>query len=139
MSDGTRRPDGIRPDGTPPDSGRPADVTAVPDASPEPAGSSGDDDAGDEGAVLEGEVVGGELDVVPPAPPQPAPAPDYDEHGVPSFAYVRDKIEGRYATGLGATELAAETAAGRSIEQQEAERAEKAAAKLEEIRRSLGR
>jgi phage shock protein A len=66
------------------------------------------------------------------------PAADYDERGVPSLDYVRDKIEGRYATSLGAAELAAETAAGRSVEEQEAERAEKARAKLEEIRRSLG-
>ena len=29
---------------------------------------------------------------------RPAVAPDYDEHGVPSFDYVRDKIESRYAT-----------------------------------------
>ncbi|GAA0937008.1 hypothetical protein [Pseudonocardia zijingensis] len=79
-----------------------------------------------------------EAQIVPePAPPSP-PAPDYDEHGVPSLDYVRDKIEGRYATSLGATELAEGTAAGRSLEEQEAERAAAAKAKLEELRRSLG-
>ena len=79
-----------------------------------------------------------EAEIVPdPAPPAP-PAPDYDEHGVPSLDYVRDKIEGRYATSLGATELAESTAAGRSVEEQEAERATAAKARLEEIRRSLG-
>ncbi|OLS99849.1 hypothetical protein BJF90_37705 [Pseudonocardia sp. CNS-004] len=72
-----------------------------------------------------------------PTPPAP-PAPDYDEHGVPSLDYVRDKIEGRYATSLGAAELAEGTAAGRSVEEQEAERAAKAKEKLEELRRSLG-
>jgi phage shock protein A len=84
-----------------------------------------------------------DAEIVPDAPapapvPAPAPAaPDYDEHGVPSFDHVRDKIESRYATSIGATELAAETTEGRTVEQQEAERAKAAAAKLEEIRRSL--
>jgi hypothetical protein len=79
-----------------------------------------------------------EAEIVPdPVPPAP-PAPDYDEHGVPSLDYLRDKIESRYATSLGATELAEGTAAGRSVEEQEAERAAAAKAKLEELRRSLG-
>jgi hypothetical protein len=76
-----------------------------------------------------------------PDPGSPVPAPptaDYDERGVPSLDYVRDKIEGRYATSLGATELAQDTPEGRSLQEQEAERAKKAKAKLEEIRRSLG-
>lgn len=80
-----------------------------------------------------------EAEIVPDPPPPPAPpAPDYDEHGVPSFDHVRDKIESRYATSLGATELAESTAAGRSVEEQEAERAAAAKAKLEELRRSIG-
>lgn len=79
-----------------------------------------------------------DAEIVPdPTPPAP-PASDYDEHGVPSLDYVRDKIEGRYATSLGAAELAEGTAAGRSVEEQEAERAAKAKEKLEELRRSLG-
>ncbi len=73
-----------------------------------------------------------------PPPVPPLPAPDYDQHGVPSLDYVRDKIEGRYATSLGSAELIDDTAAARTVEQQEADRAEKARAKLEEIRRSLG-
>ena len=56
---------------------------------------------------------------------------------MPSFDYVRDKIENRYATSIGAGELTAETPEGRTVEQQEAERAKAAAARLEEIRRSL--
>jgi hypothetical protein len=84
----------------------------------------------------------------PPAPARPVPgpgavapppAPDYDDHGVPSLDYVRDKIETRYATSLGAAELAQETAAARSIEEQEAERERAGKAKLDEIRRSMGR
>ena len=79
-----------------------------------------------------------EAEIVPdPAPPAP-PAPDYDEHGVPSLDHVRDKIESRYATALGVTELAEGTAAGRSVEEQEAARAAAAKTKLEELRRSLG-
>ena len=65
--------------------------------------------------------------------------PDYDERGVPSLDYVRDKIESRYATSLGAAELAEGTAEGRTLEEQEAEREQAAKAKLDEIRRSLGR
>ncbi|WP_433279850.1 hypothetical protein ACQPZA_09505 [Pseudonocardia xinjiangensis] len=74
-----------------------------------------------------------------PGPVAPPPAPDYDDHGVPSLDYVRDKIETRYATSLGAAELAEETAAARSIEEQEAERERAGKAKLDEIRRSMGR
>ncbi|MEN3270133.1 hypothetical protein [Pseudonocardia sp.] len=65
--------------------------------------------------------------------------PDYDERGVPSLDYVRDKIESRYATSLGAAELAEGTAKARTLEEQEAEREQAAKAKLDEIRRSLGR
>ena len=84
-----------------------------------------------------------DAEIVPdPPPPTAAPArapppSEYDEHGLPSFDYVRDKIESRYATSIGATELAAETTDARTLEQQEAERAKAAAAKLEEIRKSL--
>jgi hypothetical protein len=105
---------------------RPDDATATEGTSTE---------AADDG-VVDAEVVAPLVPVPPPA--APTPAPDYDEHGVPTLDYVRDKIEGRYATSLGHTELAGETAAGRAVEQQEAERAAKAKAKLEEIRRSLG-
>lgn len=72
-----------------------------------------------------------------PAPPPPAPELDYDEHGVPTFDYVRNKIEGRVATSIGATELAEESIEGRTLEQQAAEREKAAKAKLDEIRKSL--
>ena len=83
-------------------------------------------------AIVDAEIV--------PAPGVPVtpPTPDYDEHGVPSLDYLRDKIEGRHATALGMQELAGGTEPVRSLEEQEAERAKKAAAKLEELRRSLG-
>jgi len=78
-----------------------------------------------------------DAEIVPPEPPQP-PAADYDERGVPTLDYVRDKIEGRYATSLGGTELAEDTAQARSLEEQQAERDRAAKAKLDEIRRTLG-
>jgi phage shock protein A len=65
------------------------------------------------------------------------PVGDYDEAGVPTFEHVRDKIEGRYATALGGTELAEESEAGRSIAQQQADREAAARERLEQIRRSV--
>ncbi len=59
--------------------------------------------------------------------------------GVPTFDFVRDKIEGRYATALGTTELAGESEAGRSLAQQEEDREAAAKARLDEIRKSLRR
>ena len=75
-----------------------------------------------------------------PVPPPPAPAPDvgpppqsdYTADGVPTLDYVRDKIESRYATSLGAAELAEESSKGREIEEQLAERDEAAKARLEQ-------
>ena len=79
-----------------------------------------------------------------PQPEDPAapstetpPSPDYAD-GVPTFDFVRDKIEGRYTTALGSTELAEESAAGRSVAQQEEDRDAAARERLEQIRRSLG-
>jgi len=70
--------------------------------------------------------------------PDPSLPPDFDDRGVPSLEHVRDKIEARYATATGAAELAEHTAAARDMADQEEERKRAAAAKLEEIRRSLG-
>lgn len=69
--------------------------------------------------------------------PGPMPAGDYDDEGVPTFEHVRDKIEGRYATALGSTELADESETGRSIAQQQADRDAAARERLEQIRRSV--
>ena len=76
----------------------------------------------------------------PPAAPDPRapPGSDYDEHGVPSFDYVRDKIESRYTTRSAPPSWPRTRPRARTVEQQEAERAKAAAAKLEEIRKSLG-
>ena len=71
--------------------------------------------------------------VVAPAEP---PATDYRD-GVPTFDFVRDKIEGRVATAAGSTELADESEAGRSVAQQQEDRDAAARERLEQIRRSL--
>ena len=69
----------------------------------------------------------------------PAPQLDtgYTAAGVPTFEGVREKIETRFGTALGATELAEETTAGRTADQQFAARQRAAAEKLEEIRASM--
>ena len=68
-------------------------------------------------------------------PPDPA-ATDYVD-GVPTFDFVRDRIEGRYATAVGTTELADESPAGRTVAQEEEDRETAARTRLEQIRRSM--
>ncbi len=92
---------------------------------------------------IDAEIVPDDTPVVTPSAPQPSTsqpplATDYDDRGVPSFDYVRDKIEGRHATSVGMGELMADTPQGRSVEEQEADREKAAKARLDEIRRSLG-
>jgi len=65
-----------------------------------------------------------------------APPADYVD-GVPTLDFVRDRVEGRYATALGTTELSEETDAGRALAQQQEDREKAAKERLEEIRRSL--
>ena len=67
----------------------------------------------------------------------PPPATDYTDGGVPTLDYLRDKIEGRYATALGMEELVGETEQARSLAEQEAARKKAAEEKLAEIRKSL--
>ena len=75
---------------------------------------------------------------MPDEPPTPkATDPGYDDAGVPTFEAVREKIEARYATAEGATELDAETAEGRSVEEQYEERERAAAERLAQIRESM--
>ncbi|KXP09439.1 hypothetical protein AXK57_11145 [Tsukamurella pulmonis] len=77
-------------------------------------------------------------------PPAGSTAPSYEEvtgytpAGVPTFDHIRDKIERRTTTALGAEELAHGTAAGQDAERAFADREKAAKAKLEEIRRSMG-
>ncbi|MBN6037670.1 hypothetical protein [Amycolatopsis sp. 195334CR] len=64
---------------------------------------------------------------------------DYTSAGVPNFDYVRDKIDKRFATAEGSTELAGlggeETV--ESLDKKLADRDEAAKSKLDEIRRSM--
>lgn len=86
----------------------------------------------------------------PPTPgvaPVPATAPGFGDPlpgsaagadtGVPTIDSVREKIERRYGTALGMTELAEESAAGRSRQEAQEQREAAARDKLEAIRRSL--
>lgn len=75
-----------------------------------------------------------------PAPtPLPAEAadPGYTPGGVPTFESVREKIETRYGTAIGAAELAAETPEGQSVEELYEQRQRAAAERLEQIRESM--
>lgn len=70
---------------------------------------------------------------IPVAPEDPG----YTPGGVPTFDSVREKIETRYGTALGAAELDAETPEGRSIEEQYEARQRAAAERLAQIRASM--
>lgn len=71
------------------------------------------------------------------AVPTEVPDTGYTAAGVPTFDAVREKIETRYGTALGASELAAETPEGRSVEEQYEKRREAAAERLQQIRESM--
>jgi phage shock protein A len=73
----------------------------------------------------------------PPALPTEPVDTGYTSDGVPTFESVREKIETRYGTAIGAAELAAETPEGRSAEEQYEERQRAAAERLEQIRESM--
>jgi hypothetical protein len=99
------------------------------------------------------EVVGGDdvvdvdLEPVPTEPPpaavpvQPVPVQPvdtgYTSAGVPTFDSVREKIETRYGTAIGAAELSAETPQGRTVEEQYDARQRAAAERLAQIRASM--
>lgn len=65
------------------------------------------------------------------------PEPDYDSSGVPSFEFVREKIERRHGAAQGAAELDAESPEGESIENMFEERRRAAADRLAQIRESM--
>ena len=73
-----------------------------------------------------------------PAPPPAEPVDTgYTPGGVPTFESVREKIETRYGTAIGASELAAETPEGRTVEEEYDARQRAAAERLAEIRKSM--
>lgn len=72
-----------------------------------------------------------------PSGPVSEPDTGYTAAGVPTLEGIRDKIETRYGTALGATELAGDTPEARAAGEDYAAREKAAAARLEEIRASL--
>ncbi len=78
-------------------------------------------------------------DDLPDRPAAPVPVPDtgYTDAGVPTLEGVRDKIESRYGTALGATELAEETPEARTAAERYEAQKKAAAEKLEQIRASM--
>lgn len=77
-----------------------------------------------------------EADVTPLPAAEPLDT-GYTGSGVPTFESVREKIEARYTTSIGAAELDAETPEGRSAEEQYAARQKAAAERLAQIRQSM--
>ena len=78
------------------------------------------------------------IEAVPSEPVPPAPIDTgYTPGGVPTFESVREKIETRYGTSIGAAELASETPEGRSVEEHYDARQRAAAERLEHIRASM--
>jgi phage shock protein A len=74
---------------------------------------------------------------VPDEPEDPDVDLGYTTSGVPTLDSVREKIEGRYQTSLGAEELDAESPEGRDVDDQYEARQRAAADRLAEIRRSM--
>jgi phage shock protein A len=79
--------------------------------------------------------------MVPDEPDNSAAEPDadtgYTSSGVPTFDSVREKIESRYETSIGAAELDAETPEGRDVDEQFEARQRAAADRLSQIRESM--
>ena len=71
------------------------------------------------------------------AKPEDAKPTGYTSDGVPTLEGVREKIENRYGTALGATELAEETPEGRSAAERYEKMQKAATEKLDEIRASM--
>lgn len=118
MSDDSTQSDSAHPDSTQPDSATPAPTPhASTPAAPTPAASS----------------------PVPPvvAPPVVEVDTGYTAAGVPTLEGVREKIETRYGTALGATELAEATPEARTATERYEAQQKAAAEKLAEIRDSM--
>ena len=63
--------------------------------------------------------------------------PGYTSSGVPTLDSVREKIETRYETSIGAAELDAESPEGRDVEEQYDARQRAASDRLAQIRESM--
>ena len=93
--------------------------------------------------IVEGEVVADPTQ--PSATPAPSgytppiPDPNYSSTGVPTFDFVRDKIENRISTAIGREELAQTSPEGQQVDEMMRKRDEAAKKKLDEIRKSMGK
>ena len=87
-------------------------------------------DVGRPDEIIDAEIV---PDPLPVAPPDAG----YTPGGVPTFESVREKIENRYGTAIGSSELASETAEGRQVEEQYEARQRAAHDRLEQIKASM--
>jgi hypothetical protein len=91
--------------------------------------------------IIEGSVVEDSTDSAELALPgtfTPAePITDYTDDGVPTFDFVRNQIESRFATSIGSTELASMTPEAAAAEDEFAKREQAGKDRLEEIRRSM--
>jgi phage shock protein A len=86
--------------------------------------------------IIDAEVV--EEDAALALPVPTTPTTDYTDDGLPTFDYVRDRIEGRLATSTGATELAADTLpAAVSPDDQLAAREQAGRDRLAQIRQAM--
>ncbi|GAA1483019.1 hypothetical protein GCM10009624_34590 [Gordonia sinesedis] len=123
-----------------PDNSESANSDTAPDLA-EPVGEISSDTAPDLAEPV-GEIV--DADLVPSVTPGPTENPtvtvpsDYTDSGVPTFDYVRDKIEHRINTAVGSQELAESTPEGRGVDEMMRKRDEAAKRKLDEIRKSMG-
>lgn len=98
--------------------------------------SDNDDD------IIEGPVVEDSTELAVPGSlgssyTPPELATDYTNEGVPTFDFVRDKIESRFATSIGSTELAGMTPEATEFEDKFAKQQQAGKDKLEEIRRAM--
>ncbi len=83
-------------------------------------------------------IVDAEFVPLDPPPLHIAPADTgYTTSGVPTFESVREKIETRFGTSIGAAELAAETPEGRSVEEQYDARHRAVADRVAQIRATM--
>jgi phage shock protein A len=91
-------------------------------------------DAGDPDEIVDAEIVSAEPTAAVPVMP---PDTGYTAGGVPTFESVREKIENRYGTSIGSSELASETTEGRRVEEQYESRQRAAHERLEQIKASM--
>ncbi|GAC71006.1 hypothetical protein [Gordonia soli] len=123
-------PGSSSPDASTPD--QPTDTPTGQSSDPSAAATSRDDEIFDAEIVSPGTPI-------PPTPGDPhLPGAQYTDAGVPTFDFVRDKIENRIATAIGSEELAHESAEGRQVDEMIRKRDEAAKKKLDEIRKSMG-